>query len=160
MPLFCQPVVRIATGAGGIANGGGLAIAGVSVNATPDTLQDNSYIDNLVHGELLAAGRLGPDDTASGKAYFLTDYAPQNTFAFFRRRLLTQLYRREWLELQWATVDLRAVHPDTTPNAHAHGPTRIGTGHRGGCVYGRMAYEPHRAQREQRTTCAAARLHG
>ncbi len=49
-----------------------------------ETLQDNSYIDNLVHGELLAAEHLGPDGTASGKAYFITDYAPQNTFAFFR----------------------------------------------------------------------------
>jgi 3beta-hydroxy-delta5-steroid dehydrogenase/steroid delta-isomerase len=51
---------------------------------SPDTLQDNSYIDNLVHGELLAAEHLGPHGTASGKAYFITDYAPQNTFAFFR----------------------------------------------------------------------------
>lgn len=49
-----------------------------------DTLQDNSYIDNVVHGELLAAEHLGPGGTASGKAYFITDYAPQNTFAFFR----------------------------------------------------------------------------
>lgn len=49
-----------------------------------DTLQDNSYIDNLVHGELLAAEHLGPDGTASGKAYFITDYAPRNTFDFFR----------------------------------------------------------------------------
>jgi 3beta-hydroxy-delta5-steroid dehydrogenase/steroid delta-isomerase len=48
------------------------------------TLQDNSYIDNLVHGELLAAEHLGPDGTASGKAYFITDYAPQNTFVFLR----------------------------------------------------------------------------
>jgi 3beta-hydroxy-delta5-steroid dehydrogenase/steroid delta-isomerase len=48
------------------------------------TLQDNSYIDNLVHGELLAAEHLGPDGTASGKAYFITDYAPQNTFEFLR----------------------------------------------------------------------------
>jgi 3beta-hydroxy-Delta5-steroid dehydrogenase / steroid Delta-isomerase len=49
-----------------------------------DTLQDNSYIDNLVHGELLAAEHLGPDGTASGKAYFISDYAPQNTFEFMR----------------------------------------------------------------------------
>ena len=49
-----------------------------------DTLQDNSYIDNVVHGELLAAEHLGPDGTASGKAYFISDYAPQNTFAFLR----------------------------------------------------------------------------
>jgi 3beta-hydroxy-Delta5-steroid dehydrogenase / steroid Delta-isomerase len=49
-----------------------------------DTLQDNSYIDNLVHGELLAAEHLGPDGAASGKAYFISDYAPQNTFEFLR----------------------------------------------------------------------------
>jgi 3beta-hydroxy-Delta5-steroid dehydrogenase / steroid Delta-isomerase len=49
-----------------------------------DTLQDNSYIDNLVHGELLAAEHLGPDGRASGKAYFITDNAPQNTFSFLR----------------------------------------------------------------------------
>lgn len=49
-----------------------------------DTRQDNSYIDNLVHGELLAAEHLGADGTASGRAYFITDYAPRNTFEFFR----------------------------------------------------------------------------
>ena len=51
---------------------------------SPDTLQDNSYIDNLVHGELLAAEHLGPEGTASGRAYCISDNAPQNTFAFFR----------------------------------------------------------------------------
>lgn len=49
-----------------------------------DTLQDNSYIDNLVYGELLAAEHLGPGGSASGKAYFISDYAPQNTFSFLR----------------------------------------------------------------------------
>lgn len=49
-----------------------------------DTLQDNSYIDNLIHGEILAAQHLGPDGSACGKAYFITDYTPQNTFEFFR----------------------------------------------------------------------------
>lgn len=51
---------------------------------SPDTLQDNSYIDNLVHGEMLAAEHLGPGGTASGKAYFINDYAPRNTFEFAR----------------------------------------------------------------------------
>jgi 3beta-hydroxy-delta5-steroid dehydrogenase/steroid delta-isomerase len=49
-----------------------------------DTLQDNSYIDNLVHGEILAAQHLRPDGSACGKAYFITDYRPQNMFDFFR----------------------------------------------------------------------------
>jgi len=47
-------------------------------------LQDNSYVENLVHGELLAAQHLGPNGTACGKAYFINDYAPQNMFAFVR----------------------------------------------------------------------------
>lgn len=51
---------------------------------SPDTRQDNSYVDNLVHGELLAAEHLGPKGSASGKAYFITDNAPQNTFEFLR----------------------------------------------------------------------------
>jgi len=51
---------------------------------SPDTLQDNSYVDNLVHGEILAAEHLGPEGTASGKAYFINDYSPQNTFEFMR----------------------------------------------------------------------------
>lgn len=49
-----------------------------------DTRQDNSYIDNLVHGEILAAEHLAPNGTACGKAYFITDNAPQNTFEFLR----------------------------------------------------------------------------
>jgi 3beta-hydroxy-delta5-steroid dehydrogenase/steroid delta-isomerase len=49
-----------------------------------DTLQDNSYIDNLIHGEILAAQHLGPGGTACGKAYFITDYSPRNTFEFLR----------------------------------------------------------------------------
>ena len=49
-----------------------------------DTLQDNTFVGNLVHGEILAAQHLGPDGAASGKAYFITDYAPQNTFEFLR----------------------------------------------------------------------------
>ncbi len=48
------------------------------------SLQDNSYIDNLVHGELLAARHLVPGGRACGKAYFITDYEPQNVFEFFR----------------------------------------------------------------------------
>ena len=37
-----------------------------------------------MHGEILAAEHLGPGGTASGRAYFIADYAPQNTFEFFR----------------------------------------------------------------------------
>ncbi len=50
----------------------------------PDTKQDNTYIDNLIHGEILAARHLGSNGRACGKAYFISDYAPQNTFEFLR----------------------------------------------------------------------------
>lgn len=50
----------------------------------PGTQQDNSYIDNLVHAHLLAAEHLGAGGSASGKAYFITDEAPQGIFEFYR----------------------------------------------------------------------------
>jgi 3beta-hydroxy-delta5-steroid dehydrogenase/steroid delta-isomerase len=47
-------------------------------------LHDNSYIDNLIHGELLAAEHLVPGGSACGNAYFIVDNEPQNTFEFIR----------------------------------------------------------------------------
>ncbi len=49
-----------------------------------NTRQDNSYVANVVHGALLAALHLGGNGNACGKAYFISDYAPQNTFEFLR----------------------------------------------------------------------------
>lgn len=48
------------------------------------TLQDNSQIDNLVHGEILAARHLVPGGAACGQAYFIGDGQPMNSFEFFR----------------------------------------------------------------------------
>jgi 3beta-hydroxy-delta5-steroid dehydrogenase/steroid delta-isomerase len=48
------------------------------------TLQDNSHVDNLVHGEILAARHLVPGGAACGKAFFITDDSPMNAFEFFR----------------------------------------------------------------------------
>jgi len=49
-----------------------------------NTRQDNSYVTNVVHGALLGALHLGENGSACGKAYFISDYAPQNTFEFLR----------------------------------------------------------------------------
>ncbi len=49
-----------------------------------EALQDNSQIDNLVHGEILAALHLLPEGAACGKAYFIGDGEPMNSFDFFR----------------------------------------------------------------------------
>ena len=50
----------------------------------PQTLQDNSQVRNLVHGEILAAGHLVPGGVACGQAYFIGDGEPMNSFGFFR----------------------------------------------------------------------------
>lgn len=47
-------------------------------------LQDNSQIDNLIHGELLAAMHLVTNGNACGQPYFIGDNAPMNSFEFFR----------------------------------------------------------------------------
>lgn len=48
------------------------------------TLQDNSQVHNLVHGEILAALHLVPGGVACGQAYFIGDGEPMNSFEFFR----------------------------------------------------------------------------
>ena len=50
----------------------------------PDTLQDNSEVTSLVHGEILAALHLVPGGIACGQAYFIGDGEPMNSFEFFR----------------------------------------------------------------------------
>jgi 3beta-hydroxy-delta5-steroid dehydrogenase/steroid delta-isomerase len=50
----------------------------------PDSLQDNSEINSLVHGEILAALHLVPGGVAGGQAYFIGDGEPMNSFDFFR----------------------------------------------------------------------------
>ena len=47
-------------------------------------LSDNTFIDNLVDGEIEAARHLTPDSPLCGQAYFITDGAPINSFEFFR----------------------------------------------------------------------------
>ena len=49
-----------------------------------DVLQDNSHIDSLVHGHLLAARNLVEGGVACGEAYFIGDEEPMNSFEFFR----------------------------------------------------------------------------
>lgn len=47
-------------------------------------LSDNTYIDNLVDGQIEAARHLVPGSPLGGQAYFITDGAPINYFDFFR----------------------------------------------------------------------------
>ncbi len=45
---------------------------------------DNSYVHNLIHGEILAAQHLAEGGTAPGQAYFINDGDPVNMFEFSR----------------------------------------------------------------------------
>jgi 3beta-hydroxy-delta5-steroid dehydrogenase/steroid delta-isomerase len=47
-------------------------------------LSDNTFIDNLVDGEIEAARHLVPGSALCGQAYFVTDGRPINYFDFFR----------------------------------------------------------------------------
>ena len=40
------------------------------------------YVDNVAHAHVLAGEQLGPTHPAAGKAYFVTDHAPENFFHF------------------------------------------------------------------------------
>ncbi len=43
---------------------------------------DNSYVHNLIHGQILAAQHLVKGGTAPGQAYFINDHDPVNMFEF------------------------------------------------------------------------------
>ncbi len=43
---------------------------------------DNSYVHNLIHGQILAAQHLGEGSTANGQAYFINDGEELNMFEF------------------------------------------------------------------------------
>jgi hypothetical protein len=90
-------------------------------------LSDNTYIDNLVDGEIEAARHLIPGSPLAGEPYFITDGAPINHFEFFRpiveglgfefptRRIpgwVLHETMRAWEFLHWS---LRAPRPPLTP---------------------------------------------
>lgn len=49
-----------------------------------DAKLDNSYVHNLIHGQILAAQHLVEGGTAGGQAYFINDGEPVNVFEFSR----------------------------------------------------------------------------
>lgn len=47
-------------------------------------LADNTFIDNLLHGEILAAESLESGAASAGRVYYITDGEPTNPLEFFR----------------------------------------------------------------------------
>lgn len=56
----------------------------VAAIGTANAVHENSFIDNLVHGHILAAERLVEGNRCCGRGYFISDNEPQNYFEFFR----------------------------------------------------------------------------
>ena len=94
-----------------------------------DARLDNSYIGNLVHGQLLAAKHLVAGGTAPGQAYFINDGEPGNMMEF-SRVLVEELsypypkrkfpFRPLWLTFaawQWLHFRFKLAPPPLTPLA-------------------------------------------
>ncbi len=72
-----------------------------------DARLDNSYIDNLIHGFILAARHLVPGGTAPGQAYFINDGEPINMFEFARP--VIEACGERWPRLRVSGRPVRAV---------------------------------------------------
>ncbi len=68
---------------------------------------DNSYIDNLVHGFILAGEHLVPGGTAPGQAYFINDGEPINMFEFARP--IVEACGQRWPRLRVSGALVHAV---------------------------------------------------
>ena len=56
----------------------------VAIIGDGNAKSDNTFIDNLVDGQIEAARHLTPESALGGQAYFVTDGDPLNYFEFFR----------------------------------------------------------------------------
>ena len=93
----------------------------------PNTTLDNSFIDNLVLGHILAAEALVEGNAACGKAYFITDDQPRNNWEFMRcfieglgyqypkRAISVALLRKIAVVWQWLHFTCGFSEPLITP---------------------------------------------
>ncbi len=65
------------------------------------SLADNTFVGNLVHGELLAAEHLTLDSPLAGRAYYITDGEPTPPLEFFRPIIEGLGYRMPTLRLPY-----------------------------------------------------------
>jgi deazaflavin-dependent oxidoreductase (nitroreductase family) len=89
---------------------------------------DNSYIDNLVDGQIEAARHLLPGSPLCGQAYFITDGAPVNYFDFFRPivegmgfrfpKLRIPAWTLYWLASAWEFLHWAIVIPPPMLTRH------------------------------------------
>lgn len=79
----------------------GLLIADVGDGRS---MADNTFVGNLVHGELLAAAHLRLDSPMAGRAYYITDGEPTPPLEFFRPIIEGLGYRMPSLRLPFRAM--------------------------------------------------------
>lgn len=103
---------------------GGKLVAAVG---SPNAVHENSFIENLVHGHILAAERLVEGNRCCGRGYFISDNFPQNYFEFFRPLIEGMGYKfpKFWIPMfalmpilivwQWLHFKLGVMEPKLRP---------------------------------------------
>jgi len=126
-------------------------------------LADNTFVENLVHGELLAARSLVPGAACAGRAYYVTDGEPTSALEFFRplieamgfrhptRRLPYRLMFAVGLAWEW----LARWHLAPEPLVTRVQVMKVAVSHAGSLAESRrdLGYEPVVDWRQARDGC-------
>ena len=126
-------------------------------------LSDNTYIGNLVHGEILAARALVPGAACAGRAYYVTDGEPINRMEFFRPLIEAMGYRFPrvrlplrpllWLAHAWEVLSRYGLAPE--PLVTRMQVMAVAVSHSGSIAETRrdLGYEPPFDWRQAREAC-------
>ena len=130
---------------------------------TGESMADNTYVGNLVHGELLAARSLRPGSPSVGRAYYITDGEPTPPMEFFRPIIeglgyevpTLRLPYRPMYALGWATEWLHRLGIPGEPALTRLHTMKAALSHSGSLVEARrdLGYEPVHAWRDALEEC-------
>ena len=126
-------------------------------------MADNTFVGNLVHGELLAARHLSPESPVAGRAYYITDGEPTNPLEFFRPIIEGLGYRvptrrlpyRPMYALSYAWELLHRLHLAPEPQVTRLHCMKAAVSHSGSLDEARrdFGYEPVHAWRDELAAC-------
>ncbi|MEZ4324436.1 MAG: NAD-dependent epimerase/dehydratase family protein [Polyangiales bacterium] len=126
-------------------------------------MADNTFVGNLVHGELLAARHLSPESPVAGRAYYITDGEPTNPLEFFRPIIEGLGYRvptrrlpyRPMYALGYAWELLHRLHLAPEPQVTRLHCMKAAVSHSGSLDEARrdFGYEPVHAWRDELAAC-------
>lgn len=126
-------------------------------------MADNTFVGNLVHGELLAARHLTPGSKVAGHAYYITDGEPTSPLEFFRPIIEGLGYRvptrrlpyRPMYALGYAWEVLHRYRLAPEPQVTRLHCMKAAVSHSGSLAEARrdFGYEPVYAWREELAAC-------